>query len=118
MDWNSNFVSFILLVKLKCNRDHIYGLNRVLANIVKILKIHYMVIRFFFAKSILIGRGRLPMVIFQLDVVYSWSNQLPQKSVDEKSSPSIAHRSPLPTEVHCPQKSIVIHKPQNSLGGV
>jgi hypothetical protein len=30
------------------------------------------------------------MVIFQLDVVHNWSNQLPQKSVDEKSSPSVA----------------------------
>jgi hypothetical protein len=27
MDWNLNFISFILLVKLKYNRDHIYGLN-------------------------------------------------------------------------------------------
>jgi hypothetical protein len=27
MDLNLNFVSFILLVKLKCNIDHIYGLN-------------------------------------------------------------------------------------------
>jgi ABC-type uncharacterized transport system permease subunit len=25
--WNLKFVSFILLVKPKCNRDHIYGLN-------------------------------------------------------------------------------------------
>jgi hypothetical protein len=27
MDWNLNFVSFVLLGKLKYNRDHIYGLN-------------------------------------------------------------------------------------------
>jgi hypothetical protein len=38
MGWNLNFVSFILLKKLKCNSDRIYGLNWVLANIVKILK--------------------------------------------------------------------------------
>jgi hypothetical protein len=30
------------------------------------------------------------MVIFQLDVVYNWPNKLPLKSIDEKSSPSIA----------------------------
>jgi hypothetical protein len=35
------------------------------------------------------------MVIFQLDVMHNWSNQLPQKSVDEKSSPFVAQRSPL-----------------------
>jgi hypothetical protein len=46
MEQNLNFVSFILLVKAKCNRHHFYGLNWVLANIVKKFKIHYMVIRF------------------------------------------------------------------------
>jgi hypothetical protein len=30
------------------------------------------------------------MVIFQLDVMHNWPNKLPQKSMDEKSSPSIA----------------------------
>jgi hypothetical protein len=30
------------------------------------------------------------MVIFQLNVVYNWPNKLPLKSMDEKSSPSIA----------------------------
>jgi hypothetical protein len=30
------------------------------------------------------------MVIFQLDVVHNWPNKLLQKSMDEKSSPSIA----------------------------
>jgi hypothetical protein len=37
MDWNLNFANreHILLVKPKCNRDHFYGLNLVLANIVK-----------------------------------------------------------------------------------
>jgi hypothetical protein len=29
-------------------------------------------------------------VIFQLDVVHNWPNKLSQKSMDEKSSPSIA----------------------------
>jgi hypothetical protein len=27
LDYNLSFVSYILLEKLKCNRDHIYGLN-------------------------------------------------------------------------------------------
>jgi hypothetical protein len=45
MHMNPNFVSFILLVKLKSNRYHVYGLNWVLANIVKKLK--YIVIYFF-----------------------------------------------------------------------
>jgi hypothetical protein len=27
MEKNPNFVSFILLIKLKSNRDHVYGLN-------------------------------------------------------------------------------------------
>jgi hypothetical protein len=40
-------------------------------------------------------KGRPPMVIFQLDVVHNLSNQLPQKSVDEKLSPFVAKRSPL-----------------------
>jgi hypothetical protein len=30
------------------------------------------------------------MVIFQLDVVHNWPNKVPQKSMDEKSSHSIA----------------------------
>jgi hypothetical protein len=30
------------------------------------------------------------MVIFQLDVIHNWSNKLPLKSMDEKSSPSVA----------------------------
>jgi hypothetical protein len=29
------------------------------------------------------------MVIFQLDVVHNWPNKLPQKSMNEKSSPSV-----------------------------
>jgi hypothetical protein len=29
------------------------------------------------------------MVIFQLDVVHNWPNKLPQKSMDEKSSPFV-----------------------------
>jgi hypothetical protein len=42
------FKSFkILLIKLKCNKDHIYGVNRVLASIIIKNKIHYMAIRFF-----------------------------------------------------------------------
>jgi hypothetical protein len=42
------------------------------------------------ARFILVERGRPPMVIFQLDVVHNWSNQLPQKLVDEKLSSFIA----------------------------
>jgi hypothetical protein len=38
MGENQNFVGFILLIKRKFNKDHIYGLNRVLANIVKKFK--------------------------------------------------------------------------------
>jgi hypothetical protein len=49
------------------------------------------------------------MVIFQLDVVHKWPNKLPLKSMDEKSSPSLAHR---------PGKGVVIHKPQNGSGGI
>ena len=30
------------------------------------------------------------MVIFHLDVVHNWLNKLPQKSMDEESSPSVA----------------------------
>jgi hypothetical protein len=48
------------------------------------------------------------VVIYQLDVMHTWSNQPPQKSVDEKSSPSVVQI----------EKSIVIHKPQNGLGGI
>jgi hypothetical protein len=33
------------------------------------------------------------MVIFQLDVVHNRLNKLPQKSMDEKSFPSVAHGS-------------------------
>jgi hypothetical protein len=40
------------------------------------------------------------MVIFQLDVVHNWSNQLPQKLVDEKLFHSIAQRSPLSSMSH------------------
>jgi hypothetical protein len=45
---------------------------------------------FFFAKLVLTQRERPPMVIFQLDVVHNWPNKMPQKSMDEKSSPSVA----------------------------
>jgi hypothetical protein len=41
-------------------------------------------------------------VIFQLDVVYNLPSKLPQKLMDEKSSPSVTQRSPF-----------VIPKPQN-----
>jgi hypothetical protein len=30
------------------------------------------------------------MVIFHLDVMHKWLNKLPQKSMDEKSSPFVA----------------------------
>jgi hypothetical protein len=30
------------------------------------------------------------MVIFQLDVVHNWPNKVPQKPMDEKSSPSVS----------------------------
>ena len=88
-DQNLNFVSFILLIKLKCNRGHIYGLNLVLANIVKKFKIHYMVICYF-TKIVLTQRERSLMVIFQLDVVQNQPNKLLQKSMNEKSSPYVA----------------------------
>jgi hypothetical protein len=35
MDKNTKFLSFILLIKLKSNRDHIYGLNLILAKKIK-----------------------------------------------------------------------------------
>jgi hypothetical protein len=38
----------------------------------------------FFAKFVLIGRGRLLRVICQLDVVHNWPKKLTQKSLDEK----------------------------------
>jgi hypothetical protein len=34
-------------------------------------------------------------MFFQLNVVHNWPNKLPQKSMDEKLSPSITHKSPL-----------------------
>jgi hypothetical protein len=51
-----------------------------------------MVIRFFCKNSFL--RKEKDLVIFQLDVVHNWPKLL-QKSMDEKSSPSATHRSPL-----------------------
>jgi hypothetical protein len=48
---NQNLVRSILLVKLKCNRDHIHGLNWVLADKVKRFKIHYIVIHFVLSKK-------------------------------------------------------------------
>jgi hypothetical protein len=48
-----------------------------------------MVIRFFFAKFVLTQKGRHPMVIFQLDVEHNSPNKLLQKSMDEKSAPSV-----------------------------
>jgi hypothetical protein len=44
---------------------------------------------------------------FQLDVVHNWPNKLPQKSMDEKSSPFVIQRSPL---------SFISHK--MALGGI
>jgi hypothetical protein len=54
----------------------------------------------FFSKFILTRRERLPMVIFQLDVVYKWPNKLPLKSMIEKLSPSVAHGSVLSFSSH------------------
>jgi hypothetical protein len=54
----------------------------------------------FFAKFIFTEKERPFMVIFQLDVVHNWPNKLPPKSMDEKSSPFITHRSPLPFISH------------------
>jgi hypothetical protein len=48
----------------------------------------------FFAKFILTKKKPL-MGIFQLDVAHNWPNKLPQKSMDEESSSSITHKSPL-----------------------
>jgi hypothetical protein len=45
-------------------------------------------------------------VIFQLDVVHNWPSKLLQKSIDEKLS------------LHCPNHSIVIHKPQNGFHSI
>jgi hypothetical protein len=47
MYWNVDFVSFIFMVKLKCNRGQTHGINRVLANIVRMSKIQYTVIHFY-----------------------------------------------------------------------
>jgi hypothetical protein len=33
-------------------------------------------------------------MIFQLDVLHNWPYKLPQKSMDEKLSPSVTQRSP------------------------
>jgi hypothetical protein len=48
--YNQDVLSFILLLKLKYNRDQIHGLNCILANKINFLKIHYKVI-FFFCKT-------------------------------------------------------------------
>ena len=45
---------------------------------------------YFFAKFNLIERERPPIVLFQLDVVHNCPNKLPQKLMDEKSSPFVA----------------------------
>jgi hypothetical protein len=53
-----------------------------------------------FAIFILTKRERPPIVIFQLDVGHNWPNKLPQKSMDEKSSPFVTHTSPLSFIIH------------------
>jgi hypothetical protein len=58
------------LVKFKCNRGHIYGLNWILSKIVKFLKCTIWS-SVFFAKSILIEREKPLRVIFQLDMVHN-----------------------------------------------
>ena len=47
MEKYPKFVCFILLVKLKTFRNHTYDLKGVLANAIKVLKIHYIVILLF-----------------------------------------------------------------------
>ena len=47
MYWNLDFVSFVLMVKLRCNRGYIQGFNVVLANKVKMSKIQYTIIYFY-----------------------------------------------------------------------
>jgi hypothetical protein len=60
MDYNPNFVRFILLVKLKCNRDQIHDLNLGLANKVNSKEIHYTIILFFLQNSFLWREGDIP----------------------------------------------------------
>ena len=72
-----------MLVKLKCNKDHIHGLNWVLANKVKKLKIHYMDIIFLQTKQ---GRSsKMIFYCFQLDMKHNLLAKLLQKLLNEKS---------------------------------
>jgi hypothetical protein len=54
----------------------------------------------FFSKFILTERERLPMVIFQFNVVHNCPNKLPLKCMNEKLSPSVAHASVLSFNRH------------------
>jgi hypothetical protein len=88
-----------MLVKLKYNRDNIYELNWVPANIVQRFKICYMDIPFPFNFFFILSKtDGPPRVIFQLGFVHNWLSKLPQKSIDKKS-PSHVIRD-------------LIHKPQ------
>jgi hypothetical protein len=77
--FKSSFVSFILLVKLKSNRDQIHGLNWVLANKVNLLIIHYTVICFF-CKTHSYRKRETSQSGIQFYVVHNLPTKLPQKS--------------------------------------
>ena len=81
-----------MLVKFRCNRDHIYGLNWGLANKVTRFKILYMIIHFI-AKFVLKKRGRLLNVIGQLYVICNWPSKLSQKLLNEISLLFYIHAS-------------------------
>jgi hypothetical protein len=76
---DQNYVSFILLVKLKCNIDHICGLYWVLANTTNFLKIHY-ISSVFFRKIHFYKKRKTSHDDFLIE---RGSNKLPQKPMDE-----------------------------------
>jgi hypothetical protein len=89
LDQDLNFISLILLVKLKYNKDHIYGLNWELAITIK--KLNYTTCHPFFCKIHSYRKRK----IYHCDFSIRCGAQLAQKSMDEKSSPCVTQRSPL-----------------------
>jgi hypothetical protein len=84
-----------LLVKLKCNRDHIFGLNWVLANIVKIFKIHYRVIRLFCKIHSYIKKKNLPWWFFNWMWCTTGLTSCSKNQWMKNRQPFLTQRSPL-----------------------
>ena len=80
---NLDFLSFVLMVKHKCNRCHIQGFNKVLANKVKMSKIQHTIIHFY-CNLYSYKKSEIPHKYFSIGCGVELAYQAVPKLVDDK----------------------------------